>query len=126
MRKMEAIITSSRASLNFKTVVVLLVSLFMLGSVMPTMGLRCYRCGQYTDGVGSITPCINYTSHNLQDCPEEQNIYCIKFVSEGSVVRECIDKCVEKETWGTKKDSDNDGLLFASDFRDLGDKERFR
>ncbi|KAJ9576429.1 hypothetical protein L9F63_006713, partial [Diploptera punctata] len=25
-----------------------------------------------------------------------------KYVTEGSTVRECIDKCVEKETWGTR------------------------
>ncbi|XP_069695475.1 toxin S6C6 [Periplaneta americana] len=66
------------------------------------MGLRCYQCGQYTDGVGSITPCINYTSDHLRDCPAELNNFCIKFVSEGSTVRECIDKCTEKETWGTR------------------------
>lgn len=31
-------------------------------------GIRCYRCGQYNEGVGSITPCINYTAQMLTDC----------------------------------------------------------
>lgn len=31
-------------------------------------GIRCYRCGQYNEGVGSITPCINYTAQMLMEC----------------------------------------------------------
>lgn len=39
-------------------------------------GIRCYKCGQYNEGVGSITPCINYTAHMLQECPSS-NEWCI-------------------------------------------------
>ncbi|KYM95143.1 hypothetical protein ALC62_14254, partial [Cyphomyrmex costatus] len=39
-------------------------------------GLRCYKCGQYNEGVGSITPCINYTSHMLMECPPS-DAWCI-------------------------------------------------
>ncbi|XP_049779220.1 uncharacterized protein LOC126176125 [Schistocerca cancellata] len=68
----------------------------------PSAALRCYRCGEYTDGVGSITPCLNYTAQrHLKECPPEAN-HCVKYVSEASIVRECADKCVEKvESWGT-------------------------
>ncbi|KAL1138066.1 hypothetical protein AAG570_009761 [Ranatra chinensis] len=44
--------------------------------------LRCYQCGQYTDGVGSITPCINYTARvHLKECPQALSQHCIEFVS---------------------------------------------
>jgi len=46
-------------------------------TVVPSTGLQCYRCGQYTDGVGSITPCLNFTPQHLQECPQEINTSCI-------------------------------------------------
>ncbi|KAK0159307.1 hypothetical protein PV328_010198 [Microctonus aethiopoides] len=59
-------------------------------------GLSCYKCGQYNDGVGSITPCINSTAQmHLQECPPSA-AWCIKYVSEGSTVRDCVPNCVEK------------------------------
>ncbi|PBC29793.1 hypothetical protein APICC_10013 [Apis cerana cerana] len=40
-------------------------------------GIRCYKCGQYNEGVGSITPCINYTAHmHLKECPSSAK-WCI-------------------------------------------------
>jgi len=39
-------------------------------------GIRCYKCGQYNEGVGSITPCINYTSHMLMECSSSDE-WCI-------------------------------------------------
>lgn len=79
---------------------ILLAALMLcIGSVQ---GLRCYICGQYNDGVGSITPCINYTAHmHLKDCPPLSK-WCIKYVSEGSMVRDCVPSCSEKEVWGTR------------------------
>ncbi|XP_071440861.1 uncharacterized protein [Hetaerina americana] len=68
----------------------------------PVGALRCYQCGLYTDGVGSITPCINYTAEkHLKECPSTES-HCIKYVSEGSTVRDCAHECVEKESWGIK------------------------
>ncbi|XP_014203355.1 lymphocyte antigen 6G [Copidosoma floridanum] len=78
---------------------VLLVAL--LACVGVVQGLSCYKCGQYNDGVGSITPCINYTGIQLQECPKTSE-YCIKYVSEGSTVRDCVPTCVEKEAWSTR------------------------
>ncbi|BES96960.1 Hypothetical protein NTJ_09773 [Nesidiocoris tenuis] len=90
-------------------------------------GLRCYQCGQYTDGVGSITPCINHTDHHLKECPKSNQKTCIKYVTEGSIVRDCIADCEEKtelglgESWGTKtfcctEDACNAAIrAFASD-----------
>ncbi|KAF7397746.1 hypothetical protein HZH68_008968 [Vespula germanica] len=44
-------------------------------------GIRCYKCGQYNEGVGSITPCINFTVQmGLKDCPPTSE-WCIIFVS---------------------------------------------
>lgn len=39
--------------------------------------LQCYQCGQYNDGVGSITPCINETHMELKECPSLDHVYCI-------------------------------------------------
>ncbi|XP_076301064.1 uncharacterized protein LOC143219109 isoform X1 [Lasioglossum baleicum] len=65
-------------------------------------GIKCYKCGQYNEGIGSITPCINYTAHmHLRDCPPSAE-WCIKYVSEGSIVRDCVPTCVEKEAWSTR------------------------
>lgn len=64
-------------------------------------GIRCYRCGQYNEGVGSITPCINYTAQMLTECSSTDE-WCIKYVSEGSTVRDCVTQCVEKEAWSTR------------------------
>ncbi|XP_015597234.1 uncharacterized protein LOC107268709 [Cephus cinctus] len=67
-----------------------------------TQAVRCYKCGQYNDGVGSITPCINHTAQmHLKECPSSSE-WCIKYVSEGSTVRDCVTTCVEKETWSTR------------------------
>ncbi|KAF6209397.1 hypothetical protein GE061_015144 [Apolygus lucorum] len=46
-------------------------------AVISSNGLRCYQCGQYTDGVGSITPCINHTDRHLKDCPKPNQDNCI-------------------------------------------------
>lgn len=42
-----------------------------------TIALRCWQCGQYNDGIGSITPCINYTHMVLKDCPSREHEFCI-------------------------------------------------
>ncbi|XP_017794756.1 PREDICTED: lymphocyte antigen 6G [Habropoda laboriosa] len=82
-------------------------------------GIRCYKCGQYNEGVGSITPCINYTAHmHLKECPPSSE-WCIKYVSEGSTVRDCVPSCVEKEAWSTRtyccqQDGCNSAPTFAS------------
>ncbi|XP_034234569.1 uncharacterized protein LOC117641395 [Thrips palmi] len=77
--------------------------MLMLITVVPTASaLRCFQCGFYTDGVGSITPCINYTVElHLKECPKEKSKSCLKYVSEGVTVRACSDECIEKESsWG--------------------------
>lgn len=43
-----------------------------LFSVDVSSGLKCYQCGEYTDGIGSITPCTNYTDEkHLKQCLDE-------------------------------------------------------
>ncbi|XP_015523028.1 lymphocyte antigen 6G [Neodiprion pinetum] len=67
-----------------------------------TQGLNCFICGMYNDGVGSITPCLNYTAQmHLNECPTVSS-WCIKYVSEGSIVRDCVPECQQKESWSTK------------------------
>lgn len=41
------------------------------------VALKCHQCGQYNDGVGSITPCINSSYMQLKDCPSLDHRYCI-------------------------------------------------
>ncbi|XP_003426693.1 lymphocyte antigen 6C2 [Nasonia vitripennis] len=89
----------ARTDSTMMTLPVLLVAL--LACVGIAEGLSCYKCGQYNDGVGSITPCINYTATQLQECPKTSK-HCIKYVSEGSTVRDCVPTCQEKEAWSTR------------------------
>lgn len=42
-----------------------------------SIALQCWLCGQYNDGVGSITPCINYTHMVLKECPTREHTFCI-------------------------------------------------
>lgn len=60
----------------FLCVVILLV--FM---IISTSGLQCHICGQFNDGVGSITPCLNYTVENahlhLKECPRKTDKFCV-------------------------------------------------
>ncbi|KAE8745797.1 hypothetical protein FOCC_FOCC007513 [Frankliniella occidentalis] len=86
----------------------------MLFMVPTASGLKCFQCGFYTDGVGSITPCINHTVElHLKECPKEKSKSCLaewrianeialllpeKYVSEGITVLACSDDCVEKGT----------------------------
>lgn len=48
--------------------------------------LQCYQCGQYNDGVGSITPCLNYTANlahlHLKECARKSDKYCIVSILE--------------------------------------------
>ncbi|XP_068897765.1 ly6/PLAUR domain-containing protein 2-like isoform X3 [Tenebrio molitor] len=80
----------------------LLAAAVLGGFVASAVALQCYQCGQYNDGVGSITPCINETHMELKECPSLNHVYCIKYISEGSTVRDCVPKCTEREDWGTR------------------------
>ncbi|CRK87045.1 CLUMA_CG000873, isoform A [Clunio marinus] len=66
----------SKSSLIFSMVIVL----FTL--IIATNGLQCHICGQFNDGVGSITPCLNYTETNahlhLKECPRKTDKFCVK------------------------------------------------
>ncbi|XP_049880929.1 uncharacterized protein LOC126377251 [Pectinophora gossypiella] len=73
----------------------------LLTLVATAAGIKCWRCGQYSDGVGSITPCANRTAAKLDECPSNAK-YCIKYVSELTTVRDCVPTCSEKEWWGAR------------------------
>lgn len=80
-----------------------LLSLMVLGvAIGSSMALQCLKCGLYNDGVGSITPCINSTYMELIDCPSKDHKYCIKYMSEGSIVRDCVADCTEKDNWSSR------------------------
>ncbi|XP_041985360.1 ly-6/neurotoxin-like protein 1 [Aricia agestis] len=79
-----------------------LLSLALVVSLAAaTAGIKCWQCGQYSDGVGSITPCNNRSAARLNQCPPDAK-YCIKYVSELTVVRDCVPTCSEKEWWGAR------------------------
>jgi hypothetical protein len=48
--------------------------------------LQCFQCGQYNDGVGSITPCLNYTANlahlHLKECARSSDKFCIVSTKE--------------------------------------------
>lgn len=59
----------------------LLLSVVLAILLVASNALQCYQCGQYNDGVGSITPCLNYTEQTahfyLKDCPRSSDKFCI-------------------------------------------------
>lgn len=61
----------------------LLMALFISAAMLVTSSdaLKCYQCGQYNDGVGSITPCLNYSAPlahlHLKECPRSSDKFCI-------------------------------------------------
>lgn len=57
---------------NYVLIISILFCLFV-----TTIALQCWQCGQYNDGVGSITPCINYTHMVLKECPSREHTFCI-------------------------------------------------
>ncbi|XP_039760704.1 ly-6/neurotoxin-like protein 1 [Pararge aegeria] len=73
----------------------------LLSLATAAAGIKCWQCGQYSDGVGSITPCNNRSAARLNQCPPDAK-YCIKYVSELTVVRDCVPTCSEKEWWGAR------------------------
>lgn len=73
--------------------------------IVSTNGLQCYQCGQFNDGVGSITPCLNYTETNahfyLKDCPRRTDKFCVVSL-KGFISVELIFKPVFKHTIKSK------------------------
>ncbi|XP_056633733.1 uncharacterized protein LOC130443227 [Diorhabda sublineata] len=67
--------------------------------VATVLGLQCFQCGMYNEGVGSITPCLNETLMKLIECPKKEHKFCIKYISEGSTVKDCVPKCSDRENW---------------------------
>lgn len=64
----------------------LFATIFILLSItLSTNALQCYVCGQYNDGVGSITPCLNYSANlahlHLKECPRKTDKFCIVSIS---------------------------------------------
>ncbi|CAB3223053.1 unnamed protein product [Arctia plantaginis] len=74
---------------------------FLLTLAAAATAIKCWKCGQYSDGVGSITPCNNRSATRLEECPSNAK-YCIKYVSELTTVRDCVPTCSEKEWWGAR------------------------
>ena len=59
----------------------LCLMVLLILNIIPTNGLQCHICGQFNDGVGSITPCLNYTENNahlhLKECPRKGDKFCV-------------------------------------------------
>lgn len=51
-------------------------ALLLMALLAVTSALHCWRCGQYSDGVGSITPCNNRSATRLELCSPNAK-YCI-------------------------------------------------
>lgn len=59
----------------------LFVILLLVFMIFSANGLQCYQCGQFNDGVGSITPCLNYSESNahlhLKECSRKSDKFCV-------------------------------------------------
>lgn len=66
---------------SISTVVLLMIITILSTVTVLTTALQCYQCGQFNDGVGSITPCLNYSDSSahlhLKDCPRKSDKYCV-------------------------------------------------
>ncbi|KAH8367362.1 hypothetical protein KR200_012032 [Drosophila serrata] len=95
-----------RASPFTVALAILVAIVLCSGSLGIADGLKCHMCGQYNEGVGSITPCTNYTKDiahlYLKECTKKSEKFCVKYVSELSTVRDCATECQEKEIWETQ------------------------
>ncbi|XP_041630342.1 uncharacterized protein [Drosophila kikkawai] len=95
-----------RASPYTVALAILVAIVLCSGSLGLADGLKCHMCGQYNEGVGSITPCTNYTKDiahlYLKECTKKSEKFCVKYVSELSTVRDCATECQEKEIWETQ------------------------
>ncbi|XP_065722280.2 uncharacterized protein [Drosophila suzukii] len=110
------------ASYHVKALAILVAIVLCGGSLGFADGLKCHMCGQYNEGVGSITPCTNYTKDiahlYLKECTKKSEKFCVKYVSELSTVRDCATECQEKEIWETQtycctEDGCNSGTQLA-------------
>ncbi|XP_037295884.1 uncharacterized protein LOC119189673 [Manduca sexta] len=93
----------------------LATAVLLMSLAVAASAIKCWKCGQYSDGVGSITPCNNHSAARLEDCPHDSK-FCIKYVSELTIVRDCVPTCSEKEWWGARTyccDSDECNGSFA-------------
>ena len=65
---------------TYRSLVLCLV-LLVVSMIVPSNGLQCQQCGQFNDGVGSITPCLNYSEKNahnyLKECPRKTDKFCV-------------------------------------------------
>ncbi|KAL5289608.1 hypothetical protein ACFFRR_009585 [Megaselia abdita] len=86
--------------------IVIFFVLLVAINVQLVNGLKCHMCGQYNEGGGSITPCLNYSdvqaSNFLKECTKPTDKYCVKYVSELAPVRDCATDCTEKEVWQSR------------------------
>lgn len=75
----------------------LLFIILLIKSSLFVDALKCYQCGMYNDGVGSITPCLNYTEttapNYLKDCPKSSDNYCIVSFAQFFMHCVCVPFC---------------------------------
>ncbi|XP_026313643.1 uncharacterized protein LOC113225535 [Hyposmocoma kahamanoa] len=90
-----------KSEMKMSSTTILATVCCLLALAVTASGIKCWKCGQYSDGVGSITPCANRTAAKLEECPNDAK-YCIKYVSELTTVRDCVPTCAEKEWWGAR------------------------
>lgn len=55
--------------------------LLVIINIKFVYGLKCQMCGQYNEGGGSITPCLNYSDSHassfLKECTKPTEKYCV-------------------------------------------------
>ena len=65
--------------MSYQNIIALLTVLVC--GLVTVNGLKCYMCGQYNEGVGSITPCLNYSEQYahlyLKECSKKSEKYCV-------------------------------------------------
>lgn len=66
--------------LRIPVYILILVSI----NVQLISGLKCHMCGQYNEGGGSITPCLNYSDSHassfLKECTKPTEKFCVVLI----------------------------------------------
>lgn len=85
-------VTLLPCSVSFSRLLMLFVVVFC--GLEVANGLKCYKCGQYNEGVGSITPCLNYSEQHqhlyLKECSKKSDNYCVVSELKSSYTRDII------------------------------------
>lgn len=90
--------------LNFKLFTILIILKINLTLITS---LKCYQCGHYlpipNNNSAKIYPCERIISEDIKTCKASEKS-CLKFISQGYVVRQCAVNCIPDVLYHTHRE----------------------